>query len=107
MLKFYVFTEESAPQTQVERRKTSPYFSSKYSKGGTVFFREIHFLWGRDRMAQDQVVMWKIPCSLTLAAAVPVGLCPLQPCKGCVGTAMAPSVHSASTKINLLQKSSF
>ncbi|KFQ48182.1 Methyl-CpG-binding domain protein 4, partial [Nestor notabilis] len=26
------FTEESIPRTQVDRRKTSPYFSSKYSK---------------------------------------------------------------------------
>ncbi|NXJ09205.1 MBD4 protein, partial [Odontophorus gujanensis] len=26
------FTEESVPRTQVDRRKTSPYFSSKYSK---------------------------------------------------------------------------
>uniref|UniRef100_A0A8C3VIH7 Methyl-CpG-binding domain protein 4 n=1 Tax=Catharus ustulatus TaxID=91951 RepID=A0A8C3VIH7_CATUS len=32
MLKFYFFTEESVPRTRVERRKTSPYFSSKYSK---------------------------------------------------------------------------
>ncbi|XP_009954394.1 PREDICTED: methyl-CpG-binding domain protein 4 [Leptosomus discolor] len=32
MLKYYFFTEESVPRTQVDRRKTSPYFSSKYSK---------------------------------------------------------------------------
>ncbi|XP_068057507.1 methyl-CpG-binding domain protein 4, partial [Anomalospiza imberbis] len=31
-VQFYFFTEESVPRTQVERRKTSPYFSSKYSK---------------------------------------------------------------------------
>lgn len=41
----YFFTEESVPRTQVERRKTSPYFSSKYSKEGIVF-REIHFFNG-------------------------------------------------------------
>ncbi|XP_035169968.1 methyl-CpG-binding domain protein 4 [Oxyura jamaicensis] len=32
IIKYYSFTEESVPRTQVERRKTSPYFSSKYSK---------------------------------------------------------------------------
>ncbi|XP_009701692.1 PREDICTED: methyl-CpG-binding domain protein 4-like, partial [Cariama cristata] len=30
--RYYFFTEESISQTQVDRRKTSPYFSSKYSK---------------------------------------------------------------------------
>ncbi|NXY65489.1 MBD4 protein, partial [Callaeas wilsoni] len=30
------FTEESVMRTQVERRKTSPYFSSKYSKEGIL-----------------------------------------------------------------------
>ncbi|XP_010287618.1 PREDICTED: methyl-CpG-binding domain protein 4, partial [Phaethon lepturus] len=29
---YYFFTEESIPRTQVRKRKTSPYFSSKYSK---------------------------------------------------------------------------
>lgn len=42
MLKYHFFTEESIPRTQVDRRKTSPYFSSKYSKEGTVFFVEIN-----------------------------------------------------------------
>uniref|UniRef100_A0A8C6JRF8 Methyl-CpG-binding domain protein 4 n=1 Tax=Melopsittacus undulatus TaxID=13146 RepID=A0A8C6JRF8_MELUD len=32
MLRYYLFAEESVPRTQVDRRKTSPYFSSKYSK---------------------------------------------------------------------------
>lgn len=39
-LKHYFFPEEPIPRTQVERRKTSPYFSSKYSKEGTVLFGE-------------------------------------------------------------------
>lgn len=42
MLKYHFFTEESIPRTQVDRRKTSPYFSSKYSKEGTIFFVEIN-----------------------------------------------------------------
>lgn len=40
MLRHYFFPEEPIPRTQVERRKTSPYFSSKYSKEGTVLPRE-------------------------------------------------------------------
>lgn len=49
MLKYYFFTEESIPRTQVDRRKTSPYFSSKYSKEGIIFFREINpFLLGEE-----------------------------------------------------------
>lgn len=43
MLKFCFFTEESVLRTQVESRKTSPYFSSKYSKEGIALYLGKYF----------------------------------------------------------------
>lgn len=87
MLRHYFFPEEPIPRTQVERRKTSPYFSSKYSKEGTVLPRETDPAlgggtgWLRTRcvrkcsqfQAGHPAGLCLLPCWAVLAA-VPLGL---------------------------------